>query len=283
MPLDLPTSRLWSDCSARQFSAWQASGASKEMVAVLPVAAIEQHGPHLPVCVDTCLLDGVIEATIPRLAPDLPVLFLPTLALGKSNEHARYPGTLTLSAATLSALWMDVGASVAAAGVGKLLILNSHGGQMAMMEVVARELRIANDLIVVASNWFSLPLSEAVSGLFSADEHRFGIHAGDIETSMMLALRPQVVDMTEARAFDSAAARRAQTLPLIGSGAAKVAWQVQDLNPWGAAGDATLATAAKGQAVIDEVADRLAALLGEVHALQPDTLTNQTVWTQSGH
>lgn len=271
-------SRRWSDWTARDFADLQADGRAASAIAVLPIAAIEQHGPHLPVSVDTTLVDGVIDACLPHLRADVTALFLPTQAVGKSNEHARYAGTLTLSADTLRALWMELGACVARAGFGKLVLLNSHGGQVALMETVARDLRVAHDIVVVSTNWFSLPMASEVHALFTADEHRFGIHAGDVETSMMLALAPHTVRMGEARAFDSAMEQRARDFPLLGNGAGKVAWQVQDLNAWGAAGDATLATEAKGRAVIDDAGRQLAALLHEVDRLGPQTITPHTAW-----
>ena len=279
LPPALPPSRRWADCSARTFAQLAQSGELAKTVAVLPVAAIEQHGPHLPLSVDTTLVEGVVDACIPLLPPNLPVLFLPTQAVGKSNEHARYAGTLTLSADTLQRLWMELGACVAAAGVKKLLLLNSHGGQVTVMETVARELRVAHDLLVVSTNWFSLPMAPEVHALFTPQEHRFGIHAGDVETSMMLALQPDAVDMAQAQDFASTMATRAAQYPLLGNGAAKVAWQMQDLNPWGAAGNATLATATKGHAVIQDAAARLADLLQEVHRLPLDTLQPATVWS----
>ncbi|MBX3608478.1 MAG: creatininase family protein [Hydrogenophaga sp.] len=271
-------SRRWADWTARDFADLQASGRAAQAIAVLPIAAIEQHGPHLPVSVDTTLVDGVIDACLPHLKPDATVLFLPTQAVGKSNEHARYAGTLTLSADTLHAIWMELGACVARAGIGKLVLLNSHGGQVALMETVARDLRVAHSFVVVSTNWFTLPMAPAVRALFTDEEHRFGIHAGDVETSMMLALAPHTVHMDAAREFPNAMAERARDYPLLGSGAGKVAWQAQDLNTWGAAGDATGASAAKGQAVIDDAARQLAALLHEVDRLPPHTVTEQTVW-----
>ncbi len=271
-------SRRWSDWTARDFAELQAAGQAARAIAVLPIAAIEQHGPHLPVSVDTTLVDGVIDACLPHLRADVTALFLPTQAVGKSNEHARYAGTLTLSADTLRAIWMELGACVARAGFGKLVLLNSHGGQVALMETVARDLRVVHDIVVVSTNWFSLPMASEVHALFTAEEHRFGIHAGDVETSMMLALAPHTVRMGEARAFDSAMEQRARDFPLLGNGAGKVAWQVQDLNAWGAAGDATLATEAKGRAVIDGAGRQLAALLHEVDRLGPQTITPHTAW-----
>ncbi|HYF21637.1 MAG TPA: creatininase family protein [Ramlibacter sp.] len=273
MPLP---SRYWADLSTRHFAQLQASGAIEQVVAVLPVAAIEQHGPHLPVSVDTTLVEGVIAAGLPHLPPELPVLFLPTQAVGKSNEHIRFPGTLTLSAETLTRVWMEIGESVARAGVRKLVLFNSHGGQVSIMDIVARDLRTRCGLIVYSANWFTLPLGEAVNGQFSPEEHRFGIHAGDMETSMLLALRPQHVDMAQARDFRSTAQERAAKYPILGNGSsAKLGWQVQDYNPMGAAGNAALATPEKGRAVIEAAGRQLAQLLQEVVQLPLSTL-NET-------
>jgi creatinine amidohydrolase len=272
MPLP---SRYWADLSTRQFAQLQSSGAIQQVVAVLPVAAIEQHGPHLPVSVDTSLVEGVIAASFPHLPADLPVLFLPTQAVGKSNEHIRFPGTLTLSAETLIRVWMEIGESVARAGVRKLVLFNSHGGQLSIMDIVARDLRTKCSLIVYSANWFTLPLGDAVNGQFTPEEHRFGIHAGDMETSMMLALRPQHVDMGQARDFRSTAQERAARYPILGNGSsAKLGWQVQDYNPMGAAGNATLATADKGQAVVEAAGRQLAQLLQEVAQLPLSTLVD---------
>ncbi len=266
-------SKFWSDLTSRHFAHLTANSDVAQVVAVLPVAATEQHGPHLPVSVDTTLVNGVIEAALPHLAADLPVLFMPTQQVGKSNEHIRFPGTLTLSAQTLISVWMELGACVARAGIKKLVLLNSHGGQVSVMDIVARDLRSAHDLIVYSTNWYTLPLGDAVMGLFPSDEHRFGIHAGDMETSMMLALREKYVDMKQARNFKSTAQERAALYPLLGNGSsAKLGWQVQDYNAMGAAGNAAIATAAKGQAILEAAGLQLAKLLGEISTLPLSTL-----------
>jgi len=270
--MNLP-SKFWADLTSRHFSQLAASSVIDQAIAVLPVAAIEQHGPHLPVSVDTTLVNGVIEAALPHLPASLPVLFMPTQQVGKSNEHIRYPGTLTLSAQTLISVWMELGACVARAGIKKLVLFNSHGGQMGVMDIVARDLRTAHDLLVFSSNWYTLPLGDAVMNLFTPAEHRFGIHAGDMETSMMLALREKYVDMKHAQHFHTQAEERAKTYPLLGNGTtAKMGWQIQDYNPYGAAGDATLATAAKGHAVINAAGLQLARLLQEISSLPLSTL-----------
>ncbi len=270
--MQLP-SRYWADLTTRHFTQLAASAVIEQAVAVLPVAAIEQHGPHLPVSVDTTLVDSVVAASLPHLPAALPVLFLPTQQIGKSNEHIRFPGTLTLSAQTLIAVWMELGACVARAGFRKLVLFNSHGGQISVMDIVARDLRTAHDLIVYSTNWFTLPLGETVMGLFPSDEHRFGIHGGDMETSMMLATRAQHVDMAQARHFRTSAEERAVRYPILGNGSsAKLGWQVQDYNPFGAAGNAAAATADKGHAVIDAAGLQLARLLLEVSSLPMSTL-----------
>ena len=274
------SSHFWSDLTTRQFAQLAASKDIAQVVAVLPVAATEQHGPHLPVSVDTALVDGVVNASLSHLAhlpADLPVLFLPTQQIGKSNEHIRFPGTLTLSAQTVISLWMDIGASVARSGIKKMLILNSHGGQASIMDIVARDLRTEHDLIVYSANWYNLPLGDAVMGLFPAEEHRFGIHAGDIETSMMLALEEKSgvkgIDMTQAQNFHSTSQDRAAKYPVLGNGtSAKLGWQMQDYNPQGAAGNAAAATAAKGHALINAAGLQLANLLKEVSDLPLSTL-----------
>ncbi|MDR3455060.1 MAG: creatininase family protein [Rhodoferax sp.] len=264
-------SRFWADLGTRDFAQLDAAST----VAVLPVAATEQHGPHLPLSVDQTLVDGVIAAALPHLPADLSVLFLPTQAVGYSPEHQAFAGTLTLSSATVVASWIELGECVARGGVKKLVLLNAHGGQVSLMDIVARELRVRAGMLVYSASWYSLPLGEAVDGLFSANEHRFGIHAGEIETSMMLALRPQFVDMAQARDFKSTSQVRAAQYPILGNGrSAKLGWAMQDYNPLGAVGNAAAATADKGRAAVDAAGRQLALLLQEVAALPLSTLVD---------
>lgn len=269
-------SRFWADLTTRDFAQLRAGGAIEEVVAVLPVAAIEQHGPHLPLCVDTTLVEGIVAASLAELPDELPVLFLPTQQVGRSIEHLRFPGTLTLSAETLIRLWTEIGESVARAGVRKLVLFNSHGGQVSVMDIVARDLRSRSDLLVFSVNWFNLPLGAEVDGLFTQEENRFGIHAGDVETSMMLALRPQTVDMAQARDFRSTSQDRAAKFPILGNGtSAKLGWQMQDYHPMGAAGNAAAATADKGRAVVEAAGRQLARLLQEVAQVPLSTLVER--------
>ena len=271
--------RYWSDLSTADFASLDRARA----IAVLPVAATEQHGPHLPLSVDTDIVNGVVAAALPHIAPDLPALFLPTQAVGFSPEHTRFAGTLTLKAETLMRVWTEIGEGVAASGVRKLVLFNSHGGQVGALDLVARDLRARLGLLVYSVNWFHLPLLDAqgqdVNARFSAEEHRFGIHAGDVETSLMLALRPGQVRMERAGYFRSSSQDRAERFATLGNGkSAKLGWMMQDYNPEGAVGHAAAATAEKGQALLDAAGRALARLLAEIDQLPPDTLTDKTAF-----
>ncbi len=256
MSLRLPG--WWQELASADFAALD----TEATVAVLPVGAIEQHGPHLPVSVDTCLNEAIVRRALEVMPAGLPVLVLPTTPVGKSNEHVDFPGTLTLSAETLGRVWYELGASVRRAGVRKLLLFNSHGGQPQVAQIVARELRIDHGMLAVAANWFSWGMPE---GLFDAVELRHGIHAGAVETAMMLAVRPDLVDMAAAADFVPVTVADDLDYPrLRGLGVAGLGWQTQDLNGAGACGDATRATAEAGRAVIEHAAGCLVELLHEL-------------------
>lgn len=252
MPI-LP-SRFWSDLAWTDFAALP-----DDTVAVLPLAATEQHGPHLPLSVDTRINAGVLDAALAKLADDFPVLVLPAQAIGCSVEHTRFPGTLTGSVETLLAFWTEIGQGVARAGVKRLVLLNTHGGNQQIMEILARRLRIEAGLFAVAANPGRMGNPP---GLVPAEEDRFGIHAGFVETSLMLALDPGLVRRDAAQDFRSAWARA--PAPLAPGSGAVPAWQAQDLHPAGAVGDAAAANAGAGTAVLEFTATRLAALLEAV-------------------
>ncbi len=267
---------FWSDLNTQDFARMDKS----RVIAVLPLSATEQHGPHLPLSVDTDIVNAVIARSVPllqTLAPSLPVYFLPTQAVGLSPEHAAFHGTLTLKPETLIRLWTDIAESVHAAGIHKLVMFNAHGGHVGAMDVVARDLRARLGMLVYCVNWYQLPLHDAqgqdLNALFSEHEHRFGVHAGEVETSVMLALKPQAVRMDEAQNFKSTSEARAAKFPILGNGkSAKLAWQMQDYNPMGAAGNAAAATAEKGQALLAAAGQSLAQLLIEIDQLPADTL-----------
>jgi len=263
-----PPSRFWAELTTEDFATLDA----ERSVALLPLGATEQHGPHLPLAVDRVLVDAMVARALPLLPLELPLLVLPTQQVGYSVEHAAFPGTLTLSPATTLANWVEIGACVARAGVRKLLLFNAHGGHVSLMDVAARELRAQTGLIVYGCSWWNLPLSET-DRLFTPREHRFGVHGGDVETSLMLALAPASVRMDQARHFPSASEDRAGQYPILGNGrSAKLGWHMQDYNTQGAAGDAAAATPEKGRAVLDAVGQQLAALVQEISSLPLSTL-----------
>jgi creatinine amidohydrolase len=256
--LELPT-RFWSEMSWPDFEAADMT----RTIAVLPIAAVEQHGPHLPVGVDTFIMEGYLRLSVARLPPDLPVLFLPVQAIGKSNEHRDYPGTLALSAQTAISAWTEIGESVRRTGCRKLIIINSHGGNVPVIDIVARDLRVRQAMLVVTASWhrFGYP-----DGLFAASERTHGIHAGDAETSLMLAFHPDR-RLEETQNFIPTSAEMEQSFtwlrPIqpIGFG-----WMSQDLSTAGAMGNAAVATAAKGDAAADYGATAFVELLRDVEA-----------------
>ncbi len=250
--------RYWQEMTTEEFAALDAD----RVIAVLPIASIEQHGPHLPVCADACSNQAVIERTLELLPEELPVTVLPMMSVGKSNEHSAFPGTLTLEPETLRRLWTEIAESVHRAGIRKLVLFNSHGGQPQIMDVVARDLRVRLDMLVVVVNQYSLFPED----LFPEDEVRYGIHGGSSETSIMLYLRPELVDMSKAENFQSTMADLAgefQHLPVT----ATIAWQAQDLNPAGVVGNARDADAERGRQLVEHAAAQFTAVLAEVDRL----------------
>ncbi len=234
----------------------------EKTIAVLPVAAIEQHGPHLPVSTDTSIMQGMLETAIPVIPDDLDVRILPIQSVGKSNEHLHAPGTLTLSPLATIQAWAELGLSVNRAGVRKIVVVNSHGGNEEIMGIVTRELRVRAKMLAVKTSWsrFGRP-----TGLYSDIEDRYGIHGGDFETSVMLHFRPDLVDMDKAENFASSVQRAEQEFELLKpTGTHAFAWIATDLNPNGVVGEAGLATAEKGRLTAEHQADGFIRLLQDV-------------------
>src|SRR5271167_3383530 len=257
--MNLPN-RDWMEMTWQEIA--DAGAATGRWIAVLPLAAVEQHGPHLPLGVDTFIAEAYLARVRHRLPDELPVTFLPVQRIGVSAEHLAFPGTLTFSATTAIAAWTEIGESLARAGLRKLVLVTSHGGNVAAMELAARDLRARLDMFVVTVGWhrFGYP-----DGVFSGEEKKHGIHGGDIETSLMLAAKPDAVRMAELPKATPATVAMAREFKWLGAyRPAGFAWMTQDLHATGAIGDATLATAAKGEAALARGAEAFVELLREV-------------------
>lgn len=268
----------WDALSTSDFKALAAGPDADRTVAVLPIAATEQHGPHLPVAVDAIINRGILGRAMAQLPQGTPVLTVPDQAIGYSPEHDRFPGTLTLSTATAMALWTDIIAGVAAAGIRRLLVFNSHGGQTPIARLLIREARTQFGMLAATVSWpdFGIPADLRQLGVIDDVECRHGLHAGQTETSMMMALAPEAVRRSELATFTSHAEAMAGRYDwLQPEGAVRIGWRAEDLNAAGATGDAAKSTAAIGERLVDHAAAALATVLTEMTdpALTPDWLS----------
>ncbi|MBU6229084.1 MAG: creatininase family protein [Cyanobacteria bacterium REEB459] len=233
-----------------------------QVVIVQPLGAIEQHGPHLPLAVDSAICTAVVGQALAKLDPALPVYSLPPLYYGKSNEHYQFPGTISLSAETLLRMLHEVGTSLYRAGFRKLVLINAHGGQPQVLDIVARDLhQIYPDLMVFPLFIGSVP--NCSRELFTPQELEFGIHAGDGETSLMLAIMPDQVRMARARAEFPPPMPPGSYLSM--EGALPFAWVTGDLSSSGVFGDPTGATAEKGDRLLSSLVQGWVKVLEDIY------------------
>jgi creatinine amidohydrolase len=239
---------------------------SRARIAVLPVGAVEQHGPHLPVGTDTYIAEAYLARVRALLPEDMHVVFLPVQTVGASDEHRAFRGTLTLAPVTALAAFIEIGESVHRAGMNKLVIINSHGGNIALIDLAARQLRVRHGMVAVHGSWgrFGFP-----DGLFSKAECTHGIHGGDIETSIMLAAYPGLVRRDRITNFVPATyAMEREYKHLRADFPVGFGWMTQDLHTSGAVGDASLAKAQKGEAALDHGARAFVELLRDVERFE---------------
>jgi creatinine amidohydrolase len=262
--------KSWAELSTTAFC----DDALRDHIAVLPLGATEQHGPHLPVSTDTCIADGMIGAVKDRLPEDARILFLPTLAITNSVEHTNRPGTLSLGRDLTVELILNTARGVARAGLRKLVIINAHGGNVGVMVDASHAIRAELDLLCVATNWMRLGLPD---GLILADDKAIDIHGGRLETAIMLALRPDLVDVDRAQAFGSLQAELVGRFDLLRAyGPIGFGWMGDDLHPAGAVGRADQANARDGEAIIAHQGAQFVRLLDEVARFVPSWFSKRS-------
>jgi creatinine amidohydrolase len=266
MSSSLP-SRVWTDIDWTRVDA----DAAARWTAVLPLAATEQHGPHLPLTTDVMIGEAYLERVRELLPNTAPVTFLPIQRIGISTEHTDFKGTLTLSTETALKEWTALGESVARRGLKKLVMVTSHGGNSAAMTLVAQDLRARHGMLTVTTSWFRFGVPE---GIFPEEELRHGIHGGAVETSIMLAKYREHVRLDAIADFrPNSIAMEKKYRWLSTQRPAPFAWQIQDLNESGAVGNATLATQEKGELLLDHGARRFIELLDDVDRFDVSTFS----------
>ena len=253
-------SRLWAELTCSDVEAAEMAA----QTVVLPVAAIEQHGSHLPLGTDAFIAEGYLARVVARAPPDLEALFLPVQTIGCSVEHGDFRGTLSLTARVALEAWGGLVDAVARTGCRKLIVISSHGGNSSPIDILAQEARAKHGMLVVVASWqrFGYP-----SGLFSAAERAHGIHGGQIETALMLAFRPDLVRMDAARDIQSASTTLESNQWLRAFGRPTgFGWMAQDLSAAGVVGNGAAATVEAGEACAEFGADAFIQLLREVKA-----------------
>ena len=256
----------WQDLTTRDFEAIDPEGT----VALLPVAAVEAHGPHLPLGTDAIINAAIVSRALEHLQDGTRLLVLPAQTVGHSLEHTAYPGTLSATAETLLALWTEIGRGVARAGVRKLILFNSHGGQKALVDLAALRLRAELGMLVVRANTFALGTP---AGLFPAEELTYGLHGGEVETSLLLHLRPDLVRIDQLQDFQGLPEQAGRDLSLLGvEHPVGFGWMSQDLHAAGVCGNAARADPRRGEQLLDHLAGQLVLLVREVAAMPLDRL-----------
>lgn len=231
---------------------------------ILPTAAIEQHGHHLPLATDTLINNLLLGKALEKISEVVPIFALPPICYGKSNEHIGFPGTLSISAQTFLAVGHDLGASIAASKFKKLALFNTHGGNTSLVDVLARDLRAEFGLRTFTLFGSGGAVFEGVS----EQERTYGFHAGEIETAYLLNAVPELVQTEEYTANYIARIENPELLKPEGS-AANFAWLTRDIAPSGVMGDPRAATAEHGEQWSNEAASRIAEILMAMYTFEP--------------
>ena len=243
---------------------WNFADLTGDPVVILPVAATEQHGPHLPFTTDVEIGHGLLNEAFKVLQPDFPVWSLPMQSVGVSLEHTRFDGTKTVSADEMVETIYQLGSKVAQTGVRRLVISNSHGGNHAAVDTAALRLRLEQNLLVVKAHYYEFPVPQDIT--LPAHEWLHGIHGGAVETALMLHLRPNAVQLKRLQNFTSFGEQLEEAGFLISpTGPAAFAWLSGDLNRSGAIGDATLADVELGRQLTSYYGRFLATVIRDAH------------------
>ncbi len=232
---------------------------------VLSVASVEQHGPHLPVITDSLVGQTVLARALDRLEPNVQVWVVPPLCYGKSNEHRQFAGTLTLSAQTLAAVVRDIAASLARAGFRRLVLLNSHGGNPPVLDYIARDVHEETGMMLFSIMISRMGINEHVK---DADEFAWGIHAGEGETSWVLAIAPELVHMERTAELGEYPRMPNGVQHLAIRGPVGFSWLTAELNPAGVLGDPRGATSEAGEAYLRPTVEKLAGVLEEIASFE---------------
>jgi creatinine amidohydrolase len=266
MPLDLPAGQVHLPYPVERFlpylTAADVHALDKGQAAVaVVIGAIEQHGPHLPIGTDLALGSSILTLALERLDPSVQLWVLPPLAYGRSVEHESFAGTMTLSQETLGAVVHDIAASVARSGFRRLILFNSHGGNVSVLETVARDARRRTGQMVFPFSMFRIGLAYPP---ISDIEAAWGTHAGEWETSMMLALAPKLVDMERSQQAHGYAtfANPPEHIGLLGP--IPFAWSTDDVSATGAIGDPRSATVERGREIVELSVAKIALALDEI-------------------
>jgi creatinine amidohydrolase len=245
----------------REMAGTDGTGTSRT-IAILPLGAHEYHGPHLPLDTDTLIAKAVASRLRQALPDSLDVIFLEPEPVGYSPEHLDRPGTQSLGYHEAIERWLGIAGDLSSRGIRKLVLLNAHGGNSPLLAIAAMEARLRFDMLCVATSWTRFGVPE---GVISPEDKAIDIHGGDIETSVMLAITPERVDVGKARDFPSAQSRFAADFShLRAYGPHAFGWMMSDLNPDGAAGNAEAATAEKGEALLAHAVKGLVELVEDV-------------------
>lgn len=254
----------WAEMTALDFST-----DTDGWVAVIPTAAIEQHGPHLPLGTDAIIAEGMVRTVVERLPEAVPASFLPVQSVGKSNEHISYRGTITMSWDTAIKAWLEMATSMVRADIRRFVFVNSHGGNTAMLDIVVRELRVRFDVLAVHTAWSRFGDGDTLTN----EERAHGIHGGTMETALIQHFRPDLLRHEHVDTFASAqkTVREAHNRLVI-HGDHGFGWKAGDLNPNGVVGDAAAATAEMGATIARHQAEGFIELLRDVAAIDLSVL-----------